>query len=411
MCYAEARKRQTTPARHPVGPILRMRNRGIIRVLSIMEASSVTGPAKNLLAFANQVRHWSDPAIDISVAVFRRPSRPHDGFMGALEAAQIPVRIIAEKRAGDPRIIPRLREAVRSAAPDIVQTHGAKGHFLARVSGLPQLARWIAFHHGFTSVDLKDAFYNHLCRWSLLEAPHIVTVCRAFAVELGRLGISQSRILVQHNSVEPFPPRPAAESASLREQLGIPPSAKTLLVIGRLSSEKGHADLVEAFALLSPAAGIRTRLVIVGSGVERGFLERRAQELGLGGRILFTGQQENVAPYYGIANLFVLPSHSEGSPNVLLEAMAAGLPIVTTAAGGAVELVRDEESALVVPPRSPQALSRAMGRLLADELLAARLGSAARAASLRHTPRAYAEALAGIYRAALGSAIEANHSR
>jgi len=389
-----------------------MRNRGNIRVLSIMEASSVTGPAKNLLAFAKQVRHWSDPVIEISVAVFRRPSRPRDGFLRALEAAQIPVRIIAERRAGDFRIVPQLREAVRSAAPDIVQTHSAKAHFLARVSGLPRLARWIAFHHGFTSVDLKDAFYNHLSRWSLQEAPHIVTVCRAFAVELGRLGISPSRISVLHNSVEPFPPRPAGESAALRERLGIPPGGKTLLVIGRLSSEKGHADLMEALALLSPAAArAGTRLVIVGNGVERGYLERRAGELGLSGRILFTGQQENVSPFYGIADLFVLPSHSEGSPNVLLEAMAAGLPIVTTAAGGAVELVDDEESALVVPPRSPQALSRAMDRLLADEDLAARLGSAARAASLRHTPRAYAEALAGIYRAALDSTTEANHWR
>jgi glycosyltransferase involved in cell wall biosynthesis len=388
-----------------------MRNRGIIRVLSVMEASSVTGPAKNLLAFANQVRSWSDPAIQISLAVFRRPSPAHDAFLRAVEAAQIPVRIIAERRAGDPRIIPQLREAVRSAAPDIVQTHSAKAHFLARVSGLPRLAQWIAFHHGFTSVDLKDAFYNHLSRWSLQEAPHIVTVCRAFAVELGRLGISPSRISVQHNSVEPFLPRPAGESASLRERLGIPPGGKTLLVIGRLSSEKGHADLLEAFALLSPSAGLRNRLVIVGNGVERGSLERRAGELGLGGRILFAGQRENVSPYYGIADLFVLPSHSEGSPNVLLEAMAAGLPIVTTAAGGAVELVDDEESALVVPPRSPQALCRAMGRLLADENLAARLGSAARAASLRHTPRAYAEALAEIYRAALDSSIEPSHWR
>ena len=379
----------------------------MIRVLSIMEASSVTGPAKNLLAFAQQVRHGSDPAIEISVAVFRRPSRSRDGFLRALEAARIPVRIIAERRAGDPRIIPQLREVVRSAAPDIVQTHSAKAHFLARVSGLPRLARWIAFHHGFTSVDLKDAFYNHLSRWSLQEAPHIVTVCRAFAVELGRLGISPSRISVQHNSVEPFPPRPAGESTSLREQLGIPPGGKTLLVIGRLSSEKGHADLIEAFALLPPAAaGVRAWLVMVGDGVERGFLERRVQELGLGGRILFTGQQQDALPYYGMADLFVLPSHSEGSPNVLLEAMAAGLPIVTTAAGGAVELVDDEVSALVVPPRSPQALSRAMGRLLTDENLAARLGSAARAASLRHTPRAYAEALAGIYQLALDSTIE-----
>jgi glycosyltransferase involved in cell wall biosynthesis len=383
-----------------------MRNRGIIRVLSIMEASSVTGPAKNLLAFANQVQYESDPVIEISVVVFRRPSRPRDGFLSALEAAQIPFRIIAERWAGDPRIIPQLRESVRSAAPDIVQTHSAKAHFLARVSGLPRLARWIAFHHGFTSVDLKDAFYNHLSRWSLQEAPHIVTVCRAFAVELGRLGIPASRISVQHNSVEPFSPRPAAESTSLREQLGIPPGGKTLLVIGRLSSEKGHADLIEALALLPlAAAGVRTRLVIVGNGVERGYLEQRARELGLTGRILFTGQQPNVFPYYGMADLFVLPSHSEGSPNVLLEAMAAGLPIVTTAAGGAVELVDNEESALVVPPRSPQALSRAMGRLLADEDLAARLGSAARVASLRHTPRAYAQGLAGVYQAALNSPI------
>ena len=104
-----------------------------------------------------------------------------------------------------------------------------------------------------------------------------------------------------------------------------------------------------------------------------------------------------------MADVFVLPSLSEGSPNALLEAMACGLPIVATRVGGVPEIAVDGETALLVPPEDPVALARAIDRLLRDRPLAARLGSAARAAVLtRYTPELRATTLSGLYASLAG---------
>jgi glycosyltransferase involved in cell wall biosynthesis len=370
-----------------------------------MEARWVTGQAKNLIAFATQLRASSSlPPVELSVATFQRPSAPAGPFLSALESAEIPVHIIRERCAGDPLVVPRLWAIVHSARPDILQTHNSKSHFLLRATGLSRRVPWIAFHHGFTASDAKDRFYNHIGRWALRGAPRIVTVCRAFSADLCRLGIPASRISVRHNMVFPFTPPPADELAALRARLGISADTHVVLAVGRLSAEKGHADLLEAVALLRASGHpAPIRLVVVGDGPERPALEQRCAALNLSGSVTFTGQQAAVAPYYGIAGVFVLPSHSEGSPNVLLEAMAAGLPIVSTAAGGAAELVSNDETALVVDCRDPRALSRAIGRLLEDPPLAGRLAAAAQLASREYTPEAYTASLVSLYAAAVGT--------
>ncbi len=374
----------------------------VIRVLAMMEAQWVTGPAKNLIAFATRIRSLPPPGlprIELSVIAFQRPSVPADRFLAALETAKIPVHIIRESSAGDPRVIPQLLAAVDSTRPDIVQTHNSKSHFLVRVTGLSRRVRWIAFHHGFTARNRKDKFYNRIARWALRGAPHIITVCRAFALDLSRAGVPAHRISVRHNMVEAFVPPAPGELLALHGRLGIPQDARVLLAVGRLSAEKGHADLMEAMALLRASHPAGVRLIVVGDGPERGALERRCAALGLSDSVIFAGQQASVAPYYGIADLFVLPSHSEGSPNVLLEAMAAGLPIVSTGVGGAAELVSNENSALVVACRDPRAISLAIGRLLADAELAGRLGTAAQLASRSFTPEAYVASLVQLYQA------------
>jgi glycosyltransferase involved in cell wall biosynthesis len=294
---------------------------------------------------------------------------------------------------------------VASERPDILQTHNTKSHFLVRITGLPKRVPWIAFFHGFTTKDAKDRVQNHVGWWALRGAPRIVTVCRAFAANLVRSGVPASRISVRHNIVAPFVPPQSDEVAALRSRLGIPGNCRIVLTVGRLSKEKGHADLIEAAALLRNSRDCPAmRFVIVGDGPERGVLEHRARGSGISDGVVFAGHQASVRTYYGLADVFVLPSHSEGSPNALLEAMAAGLPIVSTDAGGAAELVSDGNTALVVERHAPQSLSRAIGRLLDDRELASRLGSAARCAVREYTLAAYAAALIEIYRAVAGEA-------
>src|SRR6266852_6782237 len=131
-----------------------------------------------------------------------------------------------------------------------------------------------------------------------------------------------------------------------------------ILAVGRLSKEKAQIVLLRAFKNLSETHGeINARLVIVGDGPEREPLEAAAASLGLSDRVVFTGQVNNVQVYFAAADVLVNPSHSEGSPYVLLEAMAAGLPIVATAVGGVPEMVENNETALLVPASDPCALA------------------------------------------------------
>ena len=152
-----------------------------------------------------------------------------------------------------------------------------------------------------------------------------------------------------------------------------------VLTVARLASVKGHPVLLEALAQLV-REGIDVRLDAVGDGPERGELVALAERLGLADRVRWHGAlgEDRVAELYDQADVFCLPSFAEGLPVVLLEAMAAGLPVVATAITGVPEAVVHERHGLLVAPGRPDELAEAIARLSGDPELAARLGAAGR---------------------------------
>jgi glycosyltransferase involved in cell wall biosynthesis len=364
-----------------------------VSVLAVMEATTVTGPAKNLIRFARQ----AGGAAAVSIVTFFRPGECPNPFTAAVEAAGIELDAIPERRAFDLRVLPALKEIVARRNPDIVQTHGVKAHFLIRCTGLNRGRRWLAIHHGYTDVDLKMRVYNQFNRLTLPGADRVVTVCWPFVEVLAAQGVKREKIRVLPNAVEPFAAASAAQVAALRQEWGIREGERVVLTVGRFSAEKGHADLVAAVARLAETVrGVR--LVMVGDGLERQRLERAAQAAGLAESIVMPGHRRDMAVWYGMADLFVLPSRSEGSPNALLEAMSAGLPIIATAVGGVPETIAQDRSGLLVPSGDPAALAQAMARLLEDPERAARLGAAAAEdAAARFSVERYRESLLAIY--------------
>ncbi|MFN2454917.1 MAG: glycosyltransferase [Pyrinomonadaceae bacterium] len=397
-----------------------------IKLVAVMEASTVTGPAKNLIEFCRRARVPDQkfpglPIVETSIVTFHRgagafapgesvwrcdahaamPSEAPNKFVAAVCEAGIEVEVIAERFRFDRRVIAVLRKILARRAPDIVQTHNLKSHFLMKVSGLWREYPWIAFHHGYTTTDLRMRAYNQLDRWSLPSAGRVVTVCHAFARQLAQTGVPLERISVQHNSISAGQPISTEDEVSaLRLQLGVEDNVQLLLAVGRLSQEKGHVELIYALDYLRRIdSGIDFKLIIVGDGPERPRVERMIASLGLAEQVIFAGHTNNVRPYYALADLFVLPSHSEGSPNVLLEAMAAGIPIAATTVGGVPEIVEDGESALLVTPRDPQALATAINRLLTDAELACKLtAKASERVATRYSRDAHIRSLLEIYR-------------
>ncbi len=156
-----------------------------------------------------------------------------------------------------------------------------------------------------------------------------------------------------------------------------PPASGHILFVGRLDRMKGVDVLLEALAQLREM-GIPCRCTIVGDGPAKKDLQRHAGSLGLDGMVVFTGTCSDISSRMQQAAIFVLPSHSEGTPNVLLEAMACGLPIVATEVGGIPDIIHSGSNGLLVPPADSAALCSALATLLNDREQAGDLGKKAR---------------------------------
>jgi glycosyltransferase involved in cell wall biosynthesis len=163
----------------------------------------------------------------------------------------------------------------------------------------------------------------------------------------------------------------------IREQLGISGDKRIIGTIGRLMEQKGTEYLIRAYAVLARAHP-DTCLVIVGDGELRGGLERLAGDLGVGDSVIFTGIRQDIPEMLTLFDIFVLPSLWEGQPITIMEAMAAGKPVVATDAGGNEEILHRGEFGMIVPTHDPGALCDAIGKLLADRALARQLGERAR---------------------------------
>jgi glycosyltransferase involved in cell wall biosynthesis len=154
------------------------------------------------------------------------------------------------------------------------------------------------------------------------------------------------------------------------------PGPLRVLAVGRLRAPKDFRTLVRAVAALGPHA---CRVLVAGEGPDRPLLAAEIDALGLRGRVVLAGERHDVARLLAYAHVFVLPSRSEGHPVSVLEAMAAGVPVVASRVGGIPEQVADGETGLLVEPGDVDGLAAALRRLAADPALRRRLGEAGRA--------------------------------
>ncbi len=213
----------------------------------------------------------------------------------------------------------------------------------------------------------KTAAQLALQRQAYRCAHAIVANSSAAADRLRQEGISDACIRIIPNGVDP------GRFAAARARRPI----RTILTVANLRREKAHEVLLEAVATLVPAhPEIRVR--IAGDGPRTAELRARAAALGIADRVAFLGHRDDVEALLAEADVFVLPSRSEAFPNSVVEAMAAGLPVVATAVGGLLELVEPGRTGMLIPPDDPAALATAIDSLISDPERACALGDAAR---------------------------------
>jgi teichuronic acid biosynthesis glycosyltransferase TuaC len=232
---------------------------------------------------------------------------------------------------------------------------GAAAVTLGRLLGVPVVVKV----HG-TDINhvAKLAGPSARLRRVLPEARRVVAVSRPLAEEVIGLGMPRERVVVVPNGIDNSLFRPLERDAA-RAQLGLGPEGKWLLYVGRLERAKGVVDLLEAFARLAP----RRRdlfLGLVGDGSARADCAALAGRIGPQVRLLGARPLAEVPLWIGASELVVLPSWNEGTPNVLLEALACGRPVVATRVGGIPDLITEASLGELVPVRDPAALAEAL---------------------------------------------------
>lgn len=380
-----------------------------LRLLTILEATTLTAVAKNVLSFYRGLAtlnvHNPLGPIEMSIVTFDRlpSSNSHpvaaNEFVASASEHGIEIEVVRERFRFDTNVLSALRRIVAQRDPDVIATHNVKSHFLTRACHLHHDRSWVAFHHGYTSTDLKMRAYNQLDRWSLVDADRVVTVCQAFVQLLQQRGIARDRISVQHNAIGPELPLSAQEGAEVRKRFSIDPNDRLILNIGRLSREKGHVELIAAFAelrLMHPQ--MMTKLLIVGEGPEAPAIKAAIRTHTLEDYVQLAGYSCDVRPFYAAADVFALPSLTEGSPYVLFEAMTAGVPIAATAVGGVPEILTNEKTALLAAPQDSKSLAFAISRILRDDGLGKLIAANSHAlVAERYSLESYVRCISGIY--------------
>lgn len=273
----------------------------------------------------------------------------------------------------------RLHREIRRRAPRIVHTHLPEATWLglpaAVAARVPVRVSQLQNTHPSWDLRLRTLDRN-VARLRQRSLACSVAVARYHA---DVVGYPAETIRVLFNPVDTGRFRwhpPAGATAD-------PSAPPTLVCVASLTSQKGHADLLDAVALLRPTFPT-LRLLLVGEGPLREVLRERTVAHGIEGNVEFLGRRSDVEAVLSTADLFVLASHWEGLGLVLAEAAATGLPAVATRIDGIPEVVEDGTTGLLVPPRDSAALARAIAELLGDRPRLRAMGRAARGRAERH---------------------------
>ena len=263
--------------------------------------------------------------------------------------------------------------------PDIVHSYNlfsplTTGLIYKRLRNIPLVVKVLRGGQLGDVVRLRSkTFSQHRISFMRRRVDAFVTISHEIDAELENLKMSQAQRVFIPNGVEidRFQPISSPEKLALRRKLSLP-AGPLVIYTGRFVQEKRLDNLLKAWDQLQPDYKDVT-LLLVGDGDEAASLKASA-----GQSVLFPGQVDDVLPYLQAADVFVLPSATEGLSNALLEAMAVGLPVIATSVGGAPDLIKDGENGRLVPADDIGALRRALNTLLGDEDIRRSLGQSAR---------------------------------
>lgn len=374
-----------------------------ISVCHLLPALPAHGAEQLLLDI---VRHTDRNRVNLSVCLISGLGP----LVTEFEALGIPVTFLPKRSRKDVSIAFRLAASWKKNRFDLIHTHLFTADLWGRFAGLFSQVPIVS-----TSHTTSDPNIGPLGRWldRMLDRRNNAVICVSEAVRRYRIeeaGFDPKKLHLIENGIDLDRFQKTASKEEMESRLGLPSGRRWAVIVGRLVSLKGHRFLIDALSLLVkdiPDLG----LLIVGDGEEEKELKKLVDEKGLMERIFFLGLRRDIADILGMSEVLVLPSSREGLPIVLLEAMAAGLPVVVTPVGGIPEVVMEGKTGFFVS-QEPMSIASALRRIFENPAMARAMGSDARKLiEERYDIRVVARRYENLYRRLLEKTLSGSSSR
>lgn len=304
----------------------------------------------------------------------------HTALAAQLACAGVPTHFLGKGPGFDPRCVSRLQRLVRACRPRLLHTHQYVMPYVLPVLLMNRELRGVHTVHNLADkeVGLVARGAHHLAFRGGVTPVAISEAVKASLKEV--YGTADAPLIPNAIPVARYAPD-LYQRARLRRRLGLRRGDVAYTCVARLCEQKNQAALLESFAR-GPGQDPRARLLLVGEGPQRAALEAQVARLGLT-NVRFLGARADIPALLAASDVFVLASRWEGNPLAVMEAMAAGLPVIASAVGGVPELIRHGDTGLLMPLGAVNAFATAMSRLLADRERREAMGQAARRHALR----------------------------
>ena len=364
-----------------------------MKIALLLESDGPGGAETVLLTMAKSLRERGHQIVPVG-------PKEGEGWLGErFREAGFEPAFFELRRALDIRCVMDLKALMQRRGVDVMHSHeftmAVYGAAAARLAGVPHVITMHGGRYYAGALRRRVAF-----RWAIRNSARTVAVSGFTARDLETsLGLAEGSLHVIPNGLRIT----RGDRANVREELGLSATDLLVLTVGNLYLVKGQDVLVRAVArVLKEDPSLPVYLAVAGRGEQEPVLRSLARENGIIDRVHFLGFRDDVPDLLAAADVFALPSRSEGLPLALLEAMFAGRPVIASAVGGIPEVVRHNQEALLCEPDSPDDLASALSSLLREPDLRERLGTAGRdLAKQRYSPEAMVSAYETVYRSGL----------
>lgn len=335
----------------------------LINILHLRDTYEIGGPGKTIL---ETFRAIDARRFRLHLGVFVRRGEPENTpFVVEARRIGMPVHLIRGVHQYDPRMIWTVSELVKAEQIDIVHSHEVKSDVIAVLVARLRPIRIVTTLHGWIGHGLKRRALIALDKRIVRAFDRVIAVSCQIERELLVAGVPKEKLRMLHNAIVIENYRWTGSHGALHEMIGRCVDPPVIASVGRLSAEKGHADLIEAIHLVKQA-GHKISLVLIGDGPERSRLTQQINMLGLQKSVYLPGYIQEPQRLFEEIDLMVLPSHTEGLPNVALEALLMEVPVLATRVGGTPEVITDGKTGRLVSSHSPGELANGILEFLSS---------------------------------------------